>query len=99
PDNGRLEVELQIDSNHVGQLWTVRITPRRRPSSPWCCLRRRCPSGALSGRWGHRRWTVPALSSWRVLLLMASGAASRSGGERCNAIEKVANTHQRKDLT
>lgn len=26
PDNGRIEVELEIDSNRVGQTWAVRIT-------------------------------------------------------------------------
>jgi len=36
PDNGRLEVELRIDSNRVGQLWTVRITMAA-SQPPWCC--------------------------------------------------------------
>jgi len=26
PDNGRIEVELQVDSNRIGESWTVRIT-------------------------------------------------------------------------
>ena len=26
PDNGRMEVEFQVDSNRIGESWTVRIT-------------------------------------------------------------------------
>ena len=30
PDNGRMEFELEVDSNRNGQRWTVRITNNRR---------------------------------------------------------------------
>jgi hypothetical protein len=30
PDSGRMELELEIDSNRNGQRWTVRITDNRR---------------------------------------------------------------------
>lgn len=30
PDNGRLEVELEVDSNRNGQKWAVRLTDNRR---------------------------------------------------------------------
>ncbi|MFL6136066.1 MAG: hypothetical protein ACJ72A_24890, partial [Nocardioidaceae bacterium] len=31
PDDGRLSIEFEVDSNRVGQTWTVRLTDNRNP--------------------------------------------------------------------
>ena len=78
PDDGRLEVEFEVDSNRVGQTWRVKI--RDNGVLRYNALRTtRAPSGSFEVERAHRRtWPAPTRSSPGRATSTAARSASRS---------------------